>query len=115
MRGRTLADAFVILDEAQNTTTAQMRMVLTRLGENSRMVVTGDPTQLDLPPGVMSGLSEAAQVLDGVEGVAICHLSAADVVRHPLVQRLVNAYAQCDARRQGREAPRPVREPARRS
>ncbi|MFQ6538263.1 MULTISPECIES: PhoH family protein [Aphanothece] len=108
MRGRTLADAFVILDEAQNTTTAQMRMVLTRLGENSRMVVTGDPTQLDLPPGVMSGLSEAAQVLDGVEGVAICHLSAADVVRHPLVQRLVNAYAQRDARR-------PLREPARRS
>ncbi|KMM16753.1 PhoH family protein [Synechococcus sp. GFB01] len=101
MRGRTLADAFVILDEAQNTTTAQMRMVLTRLGENSRMVVTGDPTQVDLPAGVTSGLSEAAEVLDGVEGIAICRLSAADVVRHPLVQRLVTAYAERDRRRQG--------------
>jgi phosphate starvation-inducible protein PhoH and related proteins len=102
MRGRTLADAFVILDEAQNTTTAQMRMVLTRLGENSRMVVTGDPTQVDLPPGVLSGLGEAAQVLEGVEGVAICRLSAADVVRHPLVQRLVTAYAERDKRQQRR-------------
>jgi phosphate starvation-inducible PhoH-like protein len=99
MRGRTLADAFVILDEAQNTTAAQMRMVLTRLGENSRMVVTGDPTQVDLPAGVMSGLREAAQVLQGVEGVAICELTAADVVRHPLVQRLVQAYASHDANR----------------
>ena len=98
MRGRTLADAFVILDEAQNTTTAQMRMVLTRLGEHSRMVVTGDPTQVDLPPGVTSGLHEAAEVLEGIEGVAICRLTAADVVRHPLVQRLVNAYAERDAR-----------------
>ena len=99
MRGRTLADAFVILDEAQNTTTAQMRMVLTRLGENSRMVVTGDPTQIDLPPGQLSGLIEAADVLEGVEGVAICRLTAADVVRHPLVQRLVNAYANRDAKK----------------
>jgi phosphate starvation-inducible PhoH-like protein len=99
MRGRTLADAFVILDEAQNTTTAQMRMVLTRLGENSRMVVTGDPTQADLPPGIPSGLQEAAEVLEGLEGVAICRLTAADVVRHPLVQRLVNAYAERDRRR----------------
>ena len=103
MRGRTLADAFVILDEAQNTTTGQMRMLLTRLGENSRMVVTGDPTQVDLPPGVMSGLSEAAQVLEGVEGVAICRLTAADVVRHPLVQRLVQAYAQRDENRAQRD------------
>ena len=99
MRGRTLADAFVILDEAQNTTTAQMRMVLTRLGENSRMVVTGDPTQVDLPAGVMSGLQDAAQVLLGIEGVAICELTSDDVVRHPLVQRLVNAYADQDASR----------------
>ena len=99
MRGRTLADAFVILDEAQNTTTAQMRMVLTRLGENSRMVVTGDPTQVDLPPGVMSGLQDAAQVLQGIEGVAICELTSGDVVRHSLVQRLVNAYADQDASR----------------
>jgi phosphate starvation-inducible PhoH-like protein len=98
MRGRTLADAFVILDEAQNTTTAQMRMVLTRLGEHSRMVVTGDPTQIDLPAGVSSGLHEAAEVLEGIEGVAICRLTAADVVRHPLVQRLVTAYAERDHR-----------------
>lgn len=99
MRGRTLSEAFVILDEAQNTTTTQMRMVLTRLGERSRMVVTGDPSQVDLPSGVCSGLQEAAEVLEGIEGVAICRLSAADVVRHPLVQRLVNAYASRDQRR----------------
>jgi phosphate starvation-inducible PhoH-like protein len=92
MRGRTLADSFVIVDEAQNTTAAQMRMVLTRLGENSRMVVTGDVTQIDLPPGQLSGLVEAEQVLRGVEGVAICRFSDVDVVRHPLVQRLVQAY-----------------------
>jgi phosphate starvation-inducible PhoH-like protein len=97
MRGRTLADSFVILDEAQNTTCAQMRMALTRLGENSRMVVTGDTTQIDLPPGQLSGLVEAAQVLQGVEGVAICRFGDADVVRHPLVQRLVQAYASRDA------------------
>ncbi len=92
MRGRTLADAFVILDEGQNTTSAQMRMALTRLGENSRMVVTGDITQIDLPPGQISGLVEAEQVLTGVEGVAICRFGEADVVRHPLVRRLVQAY-----------------------
>ena len=97
MRGRTLSDAFVILDEAQNTTPTQMRMVLTRLGENSRMVVTGDPSQIDLPAHQRSGLIEAAQVLEGVEGVAICRLTAADVVRHPLVQRLVQAYALRDS------------------
>lgn len=97
MRGRTLADAFVILDEAQNTTAAQMRMVLTRLGENSRMVVTGDVTQIDLPGRQLSGLVEAEQVLAGVEGVAICRFGDADVVRHPLVQRLVQAYARRDA------------------
>ncbi len=103
MRGRTLADSFVILDEAQNTTPAQMRMTLTRLGENSRMVVTGDITQIDLPPGQPSGLIEAAEVLSGVEGVALCRFSDADVVRHPLVQRLVQAYAHKDDRgRQGR-------------
>jgi len=103
MRGRTLADSFVILDEAQNTTPAQMRMTLTRLGENSRMVVTGDITQIDLPAGQPSGLIEAAEVLGGVEGVALCRFSDADVVRHPLVQRLVQAYARKDDRgRQGR-------------
>ena len=96
MRGRTLADAFVIVDEAQNTSCAQMRMVLTRLGENARMVVTGDITQIDLPPGQISGLVEAADVLEGVEGVALCRFSDADVVRHPLVQRLVQAYERRD-------------------
>ena len=107
MRGRTLADSFVILDEAQNTTPAQMRMTLTRLGENSRMVVTGDITQIDLPPGQPSGLIEAAEVLGEVEGVAICRFSDADVVRHPLVQRLVQAYARKDDRgRQGRQTHR---------
>jgi len=98
MRGRTLADAFVIVDEAQNTSCAQMRMVLTRLGENARMVVTGDITQIDLPPGQISGLVEAAEVLNGVEGIALCRFNDADVVRHPLVQRLVQAYERRDAR-----------------
>jgi phosphate starvation-inducible PhoH-like protein len=110
MRGRTLQDAFVILDEAQNTTPAQMRMALTRIGENARMVVTGDITQIDLPPGQPSGLVEAAEVLEGVEGVAICRFGVADVVRHPLVQRLVQAYERRDQRRQGprgREASAP--------
>ncbi|QEY31937.1 PhoH family protein [Synechococcus sp. RSCCF101] len=107
MRGRTLSHAFVILDEAQNTTSAQMRMVLTRLGEGSRMVVTGDVTQVDLPPGQTSGLVEAASVLDGVDGVAVCRLTSADVVRHPLVQRVVDAYAARDRSRagMGRSAP----------
>ena len=94
MRGRTLEDAFVILDEAQNTTSAQMQMVLTRLGERSRMVVTGDVTQVDLPLGQLSGLVEAAELLAGVEGVSVCHLTSADVVRHQLVQRVVDAYAR---------------------
>ena len=107
MRGRTLSDAFVILDEAQNTTPTQMRMVLTRLGDNSRMVVTGDPSQVDLPAHQRSGLIEAAQVLEGVEGVAICRLTATDVVRHPLVQRLVQAYALRDRDRETSRAPSP--------
>ncbi|AAQ00402.1 MULTISPECIES: PhoH family protein [Prochlorococcus] len=94
MRGRTLEDAFIILDEAQNTTSAQMRMVLTRLGERSRMVVTGDITQIDLPKGQISGLVEAIEVLKNIQGIAICHLSSADIVRHPLVHKVVDAYAQ---------------------
>ncbi len=98
MRGRTLDEAFVILDEAQNTTPAQMRMVLTRLGERSRMVVTGDTTQVDLPPGQLSGLVDAAEVLADINGVAVCRLTSADVVRHPLVQRVVDAYARRDQR-----------------
>jgi phosphate starvation-inducible PhoH-like protein len=86
----------VIVDEAQNTTATQMRMVLTRLGEHSRMVVTGDPSQVDLPRHQVSGLAEAVRVLAGVEGVAICPLTDADVVRHPVVQRVVQAYARFD-------------------
>jgi phosphate starvation-inducible protein PhoH and related proteins len=92
MRGRTLAHAFVILDEAQNTTPLQMKMFLTRLGEGSRMVVTGDPSQVDLPPKVSSGLIEATAILKGVEGVAHVAFGTADIVRHPLVSRIVAAY-----------------------
>jgi phosphate starvation-inducible PhoH-like protein len=92
MRGRTLLRAAIILDEAQNATSMQMKMFLTRLGEDSKMIVTGDPTQSDLRPGELSGLHEATRILDGVEGVAIVRFSGADVVRHPLVQRIVDAY-----------------------
>jgi phosphate starvation-inducible PhoH-like protein len=92
MRGRTLTRAFVILDEAQNTTSAQMKMALTRLGEESHMVVTGDPSQSDLPGGEASGLNEALAVLQDVEGVGIAHFTERDVVRHPLVGRIVAAY-----------------------
>lgn len=92
MRGRTLNNAFVILDEAQNTTEAQMKMFLTRMGENSRMVITGDLTQIDLPSGVGSGLKQAVHLLKNVEGIALCELSSQDIVRHPLVTRIVNAY-----------------------
>ncbi|MDL2404635.1 PhoH family protein [Rhizobium calliandrae] len=92
MRGRTLANAAVILDEAQNTTSMQMKMFLTRLGENSRMIITGDPSQIDLPRGVKSGLVEALQLLNGVEGITIVRFKDTDVVRHPLVARIVRAY-----------------------
>ncbi|MEO0535395.1 MAG: PhoH family protein [Cyanobacteria bacterium P01_A01_bin.123] len=92
MRGRTLNNAFVILDEAQNTTPAQMKMVLTRLGFKSRMAVTGDVTQTDLPSHQQSGLGAAQKILANVEGIAFCQLTKADVVRHPLVQRIVAAY-----------------------
>ncbi|MBI1328915.1 MAG: AAA family ATPase [Alphaproteobacteria bacterium] len=92
MRGRTLARSFVILDESQNVSSAQMKMFLTRLGEESRMVVTGDPTQSDLPGGRAEGLNEALDILGGVEGVAIARFSEKDVVRHPLVTRIVRAY-----------------------
>lgn len=94
MRGRTLNNAFVILDEAQNTTPAQMKMVLTRLGFRSKMVVTGDTTQTDLPRHQQSGLSAAEKILQNVEGIAFCHFSKSDVVRHPLVQRIVEAYEE---------------------
>ena len=91
MRGRTLSNAFIILDEAQNTTREQMKMFLTRMGEGSKMVVTGDVTQIDLD-GKASGLVHATGILDGVEGVAVCRLTAKDVVRHPLVMRIIHAY-----------------------
>lgn len=92
MRGRTLANAFVILDEAQNTTSMQMKMFLTRLGENAKMVVTGDPSQIDLPPGVGSGLVEAERLLHGIEGIEAVRFTAGDVVRRDLVARIVEAY-----------------------
>ena len=92
MRGRTLNDAFIILDEAQNTTPEQMKMFLTRLGAGSRCIVTGDTTQIDLQKGRRSGLVEAMDVLRGVQGVKIVELTAKDVVRHELVQRIVRAY-----------------------
>ncbi|HEY0854384.1 MAG TPA: PhoH family protein, partial [Devosia sp.] len=98
MRGRTLANAVVILDEAQNTTSMQMKMFLTRLGENSKMIVTGDPTQVDLPPGQKSGLVEALHLLDGIEGVHISRFSDKDVVRHALVGRIVRAYEGATAK-----------------
>ena len=96
MRGRTLNNAFIILDEAQNTTREQMKMFLTRMGEGSRVVVNGDLTQIDLPRGVESGLKHAAAVLENVEGVAIIPLSAKDVVRHELVMRIIRAYEKAD-------------------
>jgi phosphate starvation-inducible PhoH-like protein len=92
MRGRTLTNAAIILDEAQNTTSMQMKMFLTRLGENSRMIITGDPSQVDLPNGQASGLAEAAKLLDGVEGIAQVKFTAEDVIRHELVARIVAAY-----------------------
>jgi phosphate starvation-inducible PhoH-like protein len=92
MRGRTLANAFAILDEAQNTTAMQMKMFLTRLGEGSRMVVTGDLTQVDLPPGTRSGLADALEALEGVKGIGTVRFLNQDVVRHPLVGRIVDAY-----------------------
>ena len=92
MRGRTLDDSFIILDEAQNTTCEQMKMFLTRLGFGSKVVITGDVTQIDLPGDKKSGLKDAIRVLDGVRDIAICHLTSADVVRHALVQEIINAY-----------------------
>jgi phosphate starvation-inducible PhoH-like protein len=92
MRGRTLNDAFVIIDEAQNTTTEQMKMVLTRIGFGSKVVVTGDITQIDLPPGKVSGLVDAISVLGGVEGISFVYFDEKDVVRHKLVQAVIKAY-----------------------
>ena len=96
MRGRTLDNSFIILDEAQNTTPEQMKMFLTRLGFNSKMVITGDVTQIDLPDGKMSGLKQVMKILQGVEDIAICTFSQSDVVRHQLVQRIIAAYEKFD-------------------
>ncbi len=100
MRGRTLEDAYIILDEAQNTSSEQMKMFLTRLGNGSRMVITGDITQVDLPRGKVSGLAEAKEVLATVEGISFVELSEQDVVRHPLVGQIISAYAQNRAQRE---------------
>ena len=97
MRGRTLAHAFVILDEGQNTTPVQMKMFLTRMGEGTRMVITGDLSQVDLPAGTRSGLRDALDTLEGVPGIAVCRFDKRDVVRHPLVARIVDAYDQREA------------------
>ena len=96
MRGRTLDDSFIILDEAQNTTREQMKMFLTRLGFGSKIVITGDVTQIDLPEDKVSGLKDAVRVLEGVKDIAICRLSSADVVRHALVQQIINAYEKAE-------------------
>lgn len=96
MRGRTLSHAFVMLDEAQNTTVAQMKMFLTRMGEGSRLVVSGDPTQIDLKRGVVSGLKDALRVLEGIKGIEVVHFTEVDVVRHEMVSRIVQAYDQRD-------------------
>ncbi|MHC4958326.1 MAG: PhoH family protein [Planctomycetota bacterium] len=103
MRGRTLSDAFIILDEAQNTTTAQMKMFLTRMGEGSRMVVTGDVTQIDLPPTVRSGLKHAEVLLQGLKGIAFSYFDRHDIIRHKVVQKIVDAYQREDAENDGRE------------
>jgi phosphate starvation-inducible PhoH-like protein len=100
MRGRTLNDAFIILDEAQNTTIEQMKMFLTRMGNNSKAVITGDITQIDLPNPRKSGLLDAINILGGVEGVSFCHFEEGDVVRHPLVQRIVRAYESAKPQQQ---------------
>ena len=98
MRGRTLKNAFVVLDEAQNTTSMQMKMFLTRMGEGTRMVITGDPSQVDLPPGTQSGLKEAMSILNSIQEVPFIHFDAKDVVRHKLVTKIIEAYDRHDFR-----------------
>ncbi|PWJ10350.1 phosphate starvation-inducible protein PhoH [Jannaschia seohaensis] len=110
MRGRTLNNAFVILDEAQNATTMQMKMFLTRLGQGSRMAITGDRSQVDLPRGVYSGLRDAESILKGVDGISFNYFTAADVVRHPLVAKIITAYEADDTRREAARAVRDARE-----
>ena len=103
MRGRTLDNAFIILDEAQNTTPAQMKMFLTRIGFGSKVVITGDSTQKDLPAGMVSGLDIATKVVKNIEDISICNLTSKDVVRHPLVQQIVKAYEEYEAKQQTRD------------
>jgi phosphate starvation-inducible PhoH-like protein len=105
MRGRSLNDSFVILDEAQNTTPEQMKMFLTRLGFNSRAVITGDITQVDLPPDRPSGLVHATHILEGMDGISVCRLTSADVVRHPLVARIIDAYDRDDSKKKPTSSP----------
>ena len=107
MRGRTLDDSFIILDEAQNTTKEQMKMFLTRLGFGSKIVITGDVTQIDLPSDKISGLKDAIRVLEGVKDIAICRLTSADVVRHALVQEIISAYERADKKK---EIQKPVKQ-----
>lgn len=102
MRGRTLDNAYIILDEAQNTTPAQMKMFLTRIGFGSKVVITGDASQKDLAPGTKSGLDVAAKVLGKIEDIAFCNLTSMDVVRHPLVQKIVKAYEDYESKERGR-------------
>jgi phosphate starvation-inducible PhoH-like protein len=109
MRGRTLSNAFVILDEAQNTTHVQMKMFLTRIGENSRMVITGDLSQIDLPSGSVSGLREAVSIVSGVTGIAFVNLTSKDVVRHPLVTKIVEAYERSEKKTARKSAAAPSR------
>ncbi|NLK69101.1 MAG: PhoH family protein [Clostridiaceae bacterium] len=104
MRGRTLDDSFIILDEAQNTTPEQMKMFLTRIGAGSKVIVTGDITQIDLPGEKRSGLVEIQKVLTGVEGIAFVYLNSRDVIRHELVQRIIKAYEQYEKRKQGKKS-----------
>ena len=106
MRGRTLDDSFIILDEAQNTSREQMKMFLTRMGFGSKIVITGDVTQIDLPSDKISGLKEAMRVLNGVEDIAICRLGQADVVRHVIVQRIIKAYEEDENRRNAKREKR---------
>ena len=106
MRGRTLDDSFIILDEAQNTSREQMKMFLTRMGFGSKIVITGDVTQIDLPSDKVSGLKEAMRVLGGVEDIAICRLGQADVVRHVIVQRIIKAYEEDENRRNAKREKR---------
>ena len=105
MRGRTLDNAFIILDEAQNTTPAQMKMFLTRIGFGSKVIITGDLTQKDLPASAKSGLEIAVRVLKRVDEVAFCNLTSKDVVRHPLVQKIVKAYEEFEKRQKSRNGP----------